>query len=130
MRRCTSVWTSPDAYVFCASKLYVPEAMTGNFGGFCVRIEDAERFYDLLEERMKPVTEGHWSTAGPVKYRSREFSEDEDGLDMLGFVKPPDQYASQTEFRMLWRPDRDRDLERFTLQVPEAASLCTQVWRT
>ncbi|MNM29970.1 hypothetical protein D3C81_405210 [compost metagenome] len=90
-----------DAYVLCTT-LGFAKNLSGTFGAYCVKITNPDAFsYELTKALAKDVRLFQ-SLRGPVAYRAREYRELEDAPGVLGFVKPPDLYASQREYRFLW----------------------------
>lgn len=124
---CSRTTSLPDAFVLCTTLKYEPSTMNGSFGEACVKINKPRRFYERVSRRLArtfPIKQGAF---GPIVYANRHY----EGLQPLpgpiGFVKPPDLYASQCEFRFLWTVNNSIRLDPFLLDVPEIASLCSRV---
>ena len=121
---CTSRNSIKDAFVLCTTLVYSPDKLSPVFGNHCVEIFDSEEFFRRVSSRLHaqhPIKE---FARGPVIYRPRQFHGLESEPGPLGFVKPPDQYQDQKEFRMLWVPHDFSKLVPFLLNVPEVIPLC------
>ena len=114
----------PDAFVICTTLAFSPEMLSTTFGPYCVEIMDSDEFYKLITIRLDAQFKIRESARGPVIYRARNFQGLEPEPGPLGFVKPPDQYEHQQEFRMLWIPKEPTEIKPFLLKVPEIITLC------
>ena len=116
-----------DAYVVCTTLAFAPEDLSEAFGRYCVRIRSPEAFFAAVTTRLAsycPLAAAH---AGPTIYSQRYFRGLEPEPGPVGFVKPPDQYKHQKEYRFLWTIAEQRQLCPFSLSVPAVAELCDRV---
>lgn len=118
-----------DGFLVCATTRCAREDMK-KIGKYCVCISNPRRFFDLVGNALH----AHFRipVAGmfrPVIYRERLFvGVDELDLSLVPFIKPPDKYAKQNEFRFYWElHPRRGSIEPVELYVPEVADLC-QHW--
>lgn len=123
----TTNYKLPDAFVICATNSYDPASLGENFGRSCVEISDPIVFLHkvtkALDERF-PFESAH---AGNVTYRDQVFYGVDEPPGVLGFVKRPDVYAYQKEFRFLWIPKDVSGIKPFLLACPEIVGLCRLV---
>lgn len=126
---CTSIEKIPDAFILCTTEKFNPEALSETFGSFCVEINRPHEFFRLITMHLSKSYRLQKATCGLVTYQERGFSGLQNPPGHLGFVKPPDQYKNQCEFRGLWIPTSDMHthLEPFLLEVPECAALCQRI---
>lgn len=117
----------PDAYVLSTTTNFSPDKLSATFGRYCVEITSPKDFFFRVSaslERSIPIKE---AAAGKVIYKDRYYTGMESPPGPIGFVKPPDLYATQREFRLLWVPDNSTGLTPFLLNCPEAAHLCKRI---
>jgi hypothetical protein len=124
----SSVRRLADALVLCTTTYYSPDNLSESFGRYCVLIENPADFFRLITAalcfRNYRIREAAF---GAVRYDERRFSGLEDPPGPIGFVKPPDKYKDQREFRFLWVPERDVKLKPFLLLAPECARFCRRI---
>jgi len=116
-----------DAYVLCTTTEFSPEKLSETFGKYCVEITSPKDFYvrvSAILENSAPIKE---AVAGKVIYKDRNYTGMESPPGPIGFVKPPDLYATQREFRIIWVPENSNGLKPFLLKCPEAANLCSRI---
>jgi hypothetical protein len=93
----------PDAWLLCTTEAYAPENMAA-FGKYCVEITSVATFFDRLTSAIRREVQIREGAHGAVRYTSRTYRFDEPEPGALGFVKPPDVFAKQREYRMVWLP--------------------------
>ncbi len=133
---CNSVWLEdityvsviPDAYVLCTTIEFSPNELGDTFGTYCVKILDPKQFLLTVTKYLDQVVPIKKFMAGKVLYGARNYS----GLDKplsgpLGFVKPPDDYTEQQEFRFLWIPEANEKIKPFLLKCPEVRNFCQRI---
>jgi hypothetical protein len=82
----------------------MPEAM-GDFGRFCIKLLDPFEFFVQWSVAVALNVKGLGTAMGSkVTYAEREYAGLEDPPGHPGFLKPPDAYAEQQEFRFMWLP--------------------------
>jgi hypothetical protein len=113
-----------DALVLCTTEAFNPGLLSETFGNFCVEITEPLHFFELITNRLTREMILKESIIGRVIYQEREYCDLEPPPGPLGFVKPPDRYQHQQEFRFLWTIDNPNNLQPFLLDVPEVKSLC------
>jgi len=117
----------PDAYVLCTTTDFSPKKLSEKFGRYCVEIAYPKDFFVYVSgilEKSIPIRE---AAAGKVIYKDRFYTGMESPPGPIGFVKPPDIYAPQKEFRLLWVPKNSNGLNPFLLNCPEVAHLCKRI---
>lgn len=116
-----------DAWVLCMTERPDPEPMAG-FGRFCVRIDHPELFF--LATSLGLRTKATYATArlDKVVYNSLWHQGMEDPPGREGFVKRPDPYEAQQEWRILWMPPFPRGpLKHGILSCPEVIPFLTRI---
>jgi hypothetical protein len=116
-----------DAYILCTTIGFASEALEDNFGKYCVKISNLRSFFEVVTAAMSQRFGKMTGIMNEVTYRERSYSGLENSPGHLGFVKPPDKYASQQEFRFLWSRVDTADIEPFVLKCPQAAEFITRV---
>jgi hypothetical protein len=115
-----------DAWVLCTTERFAPKRMEA-FGKYCVRIDQPSRFCEVVTNHIVKQCPVH-SSLGRVRYRERFYEGIDPAPGPLGFVKPPDIYAEEQEFRMLWTPVTARySLDPLVVRCPEVRALVSRV---
>jgi hypothetical protein len=117
----------PDAYVLCTTIEFSPEKLSETFGRYCVEITKPREFFinvSVVLEKSIPINE---AVAGKVIYKDRHYTGMEARPGPIGFVKPPDLYSSQKEFRFLWVPKTSDGIAPFLLNCPQVRQLCKRI---
>ena len=117
----------PDAYVLCTTTEFSPEKLSETFGRYCVEVTNPKDFFVLISESLEKSKKIKEAAAGKVIYKDRSYTGMESPPGRIGFVKPPDLYATQREFRLLWVPENSSGLAPFLLKCPEAAHFCKRI---
>jgi hypothetical protein len=123
----TSRTKIPDAFVLCTTDKFSPDLLSDDFGKFCVKINKPDLFFKKITLALgarRPIRE---SALGKVIYKDRFYKGTEVPPGPIGFVKPRDQYADQSEVRMLWIPQDSNNLEPFSLECHELSELCERI---
>ncbi len=106
----------PDAFLYWTTVQHDPEAMK-DFGECCIRIKrPREFFYQMtvalvrdaatsFDDPTEPI-EFHFLYAHEVRYTDPHYRDVDDEPGVVGFVKRPDKYEKEQEFRMLWYPQK------------------------
>jgi hypothetical protein len=123
----TSVCALPDAFVLCATERFDPNALSEVFGMHCVAIHDPIAFFQHVTAQLTRIHDITEATLGRIIYKDRFYTGLEQPPGLMGFVKPPDRYSDQNEFRLLWTVRRNAPISPFELNVPTVSSLCTRV---
>jgi len=126
---CTVEESIQDAFVLCCSENCDPTKHGDDIGPYCVEIADPLLFFWHVVEafvEVKGVDRVLDGVAGKVSYRSRQSIDQQPGL--LGFVKPPDPWASQQEVRLIILPKNIQgELVPFNLKMPGIAGICRRI---
>lgn len=93
----------PDAWVLCTTLRFAPDEML-NIGKHCVRISEPHTFMMALTRAIGAENPLVGAAALPITYASRTYTGAEAPPGPPLFVKPPDAYADQQEFRLAWQP--------------------------
>ena len=115
-----------NAWVVCTTERYSPDTMR-SFGSRCVRITDPVTFFRSVTESLATERRVLEATMGGVRYSQRSYRHLEPDPGPIGFLKPPDRYASQQEVRMLWESDSAEQISHFELDCPAARRLCSRM---
>ncbi|MEX5602096.1 hypothetical protein [Pseudomonas syringae] len=115
------------AYVLCTTIGFESDDLENTFGNYCVKIEDVEGFFNAVTRclcvQLGSLRAGHRS----IIYKERFTTGMQPMPGPIGFVKPPDKYASQCEYRFLWFKDPEEDAQPLVIHCPEAAKYVTRV---
>lgn len=122
----TSERAISDAYILCTTTNFSPEKLNNTFGNYCVEITDPRKFFIIVSNYLNMQLPIKQAVAGKVIYKDRIYRGLEERPGPIGFVKPPDLYAEQKEFRFLWIPNSDI-LNPFLLDCPNVSSLCKRI---
>jgi len=116
-----------DAYVLCTTTEFSPDKLSDTFGRYCVRIKNPAQFFKLVTESLKLSISIKKCEQGEVIYKERFYTGMEPSPGPIGFVKPPDLYASQKEFRLLWIPANASGIAPRLLSCPAVSDLCERI---
>lgn len=116
-----------DAYVLCTTIGFSAESLTKTFGKYCVKIKSVEKFHSVITEALSSVTEISQSARGEIVYKERFYKEFEESPGLIGFVKPPDKYAAQKEYRFLWFVPDGAEISGLVIKCPNVVKLLTRV---
>lgn len=108
----------PDALVLCTTGIFDPDNMAETFGEWCIEIIDPRSFRLELTKALARAEPVRQAVMGTVQYRPREYTGLEPAPGPIGFVKPPDVYSPQQEFRFLWLLAKD-DYSPVKVVAPE-----------
>ena len=127
IQNCSYISQTPDAFLFCTCEHFNPEAASGRLGIYCVEISRPLRFARRLSDAMRSITRGHEQIVGRVTYGEPDYRDQELPLSALGFVKRPDEFADQVEFRMMFTPLMVKAIERRYVYAPTVVAQCRLV---
>lgn len=116
-----------DAYVLCTTLGFSAEDLTETFGKYCVKIKSIEKFHATITESLALATPISQSARGEIIYKERFYKECEDSPGLIGFVKPPDKYAAQKEYRFLWYVPVDVEISGLVVKCPDVVNLVTRI---
>jgi hypothetical protein len=126
IRDVTGVRRLSDAWAFCATLKFDPEALR-SFGPYCVRIDGPEQFFVLVTEALGSTFDVNEGALGSVTYAQREYAGLAAPAGPIGFVKAPDVYAPQREYRMLWVPGSREPIQRTEVFCPAVRGLAARI---
>lgn len=117
-----------DAWVICTTLNHAPDKMSG-FGKFCIRINRPDYFFHLVSGALadeRTIVEGQY---GAVVYSDRRYRGRGNSPGPILFVKPPDKYVHQAEFRFGWLPPLPGEqLTPFKLSQKVSPFLFEKLW--
>jgi hypothetical protein len=123
-----AVWRRPDAWILCTTERYDPAAMDG-IGGYAVAIASPLVFLYHITKALMAERRLRYGRCGPVTYASRHYADLEQEQAHPGFLKPPDQYSQQREYRFLWPAADPREvLTPFELKERVPSRLMRAMW--
>lgn len=116
-----------DAYLLCTTIGFSEKNLNQSFGRHCVEISNPEEFFKVLNQAVRRrllVIDGQY---GEVIYKERYFTPDSCRPGRIGFVKPPDQYAAQVEYRFLWIVPPGHRIKPEVISAPETRIYCRRI---
>lgn len=117
-----------DAYVLCTTlKAFEGEKLGAAFGKYCVKINNLAGFYAELTKGLALASNITSSARGEIIYRERSYKEFESSPGLIGFVKPPDKYSDQKEYRFLWNVPEGLDISGVVVECPKISSMVTRI---
>lgn len=123
---CRSETYLPNGFVLCATARRDDEKFSKDFGEFCLKINDGERFFQLVSRAIREKYDLLGGHHEKVIYNPQYYEDDELPPGKIGFVKRP-KYEWQEEYRFLWLP-KDLNIEKFLMvDVPDIKHLCEHV---
>lgn len=97
----------PDAFVLCFTMNNSANFAAGTFGEHGVLLKNPPALFEKITKQISKEIPLKRVAMGRVEYRERfQYSLQSDPRH-IAFVKTPDQYADQVEYRMLWVPRSD-----------------------
>ena len=127
VRYCTISRTLPDAYVLCTTMKRFPQELKTSFGKYCVEITKPTFFFYHVSAQLGSVGKFRQAAAGPVLYRDQTYVGLQDPPGEIGFVKSPDKYQGQKEFRFIWIPENSIGLAPFSLTCTNVKPFCQRI---
>ena len=116
-----------NAYVLCTTLEPFDGEELEAFGKYCVKINDVARFHDELTKSMALTLNINKTARGEIVYKDRSYKEFEGSPGLIGFVKPPDKYSDQKEYRFLWYVPGGTEIIGEVIRCPEIARLVTRL---
>jgi hypothetical protein len=116
-----------DAYVLCTTIGFETNTLESTFGKYCVKIENPDGFFEAVSKSLAEKVGDLRGMKGNIIYKERYSIGKQPAAGPLGFVKPPDKYADQREYRFLWTKETGGVLKPFVVQCPEAAQFVVRV---
>lgn len=123
---CTATQAMEDAYLISTAMApYQDEALLDEFGRYCVEITNIDLFF----HRVTKAIENHIGIVSRRDNKRVTYSETYyEGLAEapgdLGFVKPPEIFGPQDEYRFLWTINGNHAYKDQGILVPRVAGLC------
>lgn len=106
-----------DSFLLCTSFDFSPTLQEA-FGNYCVQITHPDIFFRFIAMVLDKEHKLRYVKASKVIYRNIKTDFYEELPGEIGFVKKPDGYQEQNEFRFLWEPFELNGIEPFNLRVP------------
>lgn len=116
-----------DAYVLCTTLKAFKGEQLKTFGKYCVKINDLARFHVEVTKALALISTISRAVRGEIVYKERFYKEFEASPGLIGFVKPPDKYSDQKEYRFLWYVPERLEISGVVINCPEIASMVTRV---
>lgn len=116
-----------DAYVLCTTIGFDTDSLESTFGKYCVKIENLQGFFEAVSKSLSAKVGNLRGMKGVIIYKDRYSVGKQPAAGPLGFVKPPDKYANQREYRFLWTQEVGGALTPLVIQCPEAAQYVVRV---
>lgn len=122
-----TVVRSTDGYVLCMTSGFAEEKLTDDFGKHCAEINNPEAFFLLLNAELLRRWQTGQGQFGPIVYKQRHFTGTQQAPGRPAFVKPPDQYEDQQEFRFFWPGPRGQFVSPGPFTAPGLAEFCRRI---
>ncbi|CAI8768117.1 hypothetical protein [Pseudomonas serbica] len=116
-----------DAYVLCTTIGFESNSLESTFGKYCVKIENPQGFFEAVSKSLFEKVGNLRGMKGSIIYKERYSIGKQPAAGPIGFVKPPDKYADQKEYRFLWIKEIGGALSPLVIQCPEAAQYVVRV---
>lgn len=123
---CTSEQQLPNSFLLCTTNLRNDEKFSKDFGRFCLKIRDSERFFQLVSRAIHKEYKLLGGLHEKVSYKPQHYLDDELPPGKIGFVKRL-RYAWQEEYRFLWLAENWDIGDYLDIDVPEIKYLCERV---
>ena len=108
---CTNIQKLPDAFVICTTKEFKPEKLSDTFGKYCVKISNPVEYFKRVSVELNKHIEIREGFILLDQSTAQIYTGLEAPPGPIGFVKPSDKYSPQKEFRLLWVPERNTNIE-------------------
>ncbi|WP_280564927.1 hypothetical protein [Chromohalobacter sp. 48-RD10] len=102
-----------DAFVLCFTMNNTAGFASGTFGEHGVRVIHPQTLFQRITKEIQKSHSLSYSGMGRVEYKERLQVSLQSDPRHIAFIKTPDQYADQVEFRMLWVPQANKKISPF-----------------
>ncbi len=116
-----------DAYVICTTLGFSENDLSETFGKYCVKITHLEKFCSAVTKALMLKGELIQVSRGMIVYKERYYQGFDKSPGLIGFVKPPDKYAPQREYRFLWNIPGGAEISPVIIDCPEIVPYVTRV---
>lgn len=123
---CRSEVRLPDGFLLCTTARRDDGKFANDFGKYCVKINDVDKFYELINDELSQHFELYDGDHKRVIYREQHYKDDELPPGKIGFVKRQ-KYSWQEEYRFLWLPKNFGHCEIIDINIPAIKDLCERV---
>lgn len=123
---CRSEVKLPDGFLLCTTARRDDKKFARDFGKYCVKINDVDKFYELINNELSKNFELCWGDHKRVTYREQHYKDDELPPGKIGFVKRQ-KYSWQEEYRFLWLPKYFAHCQIVDIDIPTIKDLCERV---
>lgn len=120
LRNVKSINSIHDAYVLCTTDQFDPKKLGPRYGEYCVEITNPFAFFNVVTQALLGHTALKEAAMGPIIYKERLIKNMDESPGPIGFVKPPDIYASDREYRFLWTVIQ-AEIKGILIDVPDAS---------
>ena len=115
-----------DAYVLCTTDQFDPKKLGPRYGKYCVEITDPLAFFNVVTRALLSHAVLKEGFMGPIIYKDRLIKNMEESPGLIGFVKPPDIYADDREYRFLWTVTQ-AEIKGILIDIPDASSYLKRI---
>ncbi|MBP1086059.1 MULTISPECIES: hypothetical protein [Pseudomonas] len=115
------------AYVLCTTIGFESDTLQNTFGKYCVKIDNVHEFFHAISLCLHARVGVLCGMHRAIIYKDRMTVGVEPTPGPVGFVKPPDKYATQREYRFLWSKEPADDAQPLVISCPGAARYVTRV---
>jgi hypothetical protein len=115
------------AYVLCTTIGFDSDDLENTFGKYCVKIEDVEGFFVAVSRCLASNVGSLRGMRRSIVYKERYSEGMQEAPGPIGFVKPPDKYAAQREYRFLWVKHDEGPVQPLVIDCSEAAQYIERI---
>lgn len=126
IENCSVINHLPNGFLICTTNRRDDEKFSKDFGRFCIKINDSERFFQIVTQAIRKKFDLLGGHHEKVTYQAQKYSDDELPPGKIGFVKRT-RYQWQDEYRFLWLPNNSDIGTHLLIDVPEIKYLCERV---
>ena len=107
-----------DAYVLCTTIGFSSSQLVDTFGSYCVKIKNLDAFQLAITKALLEISPVDAYFRGGITYKERSYQGMEAPPGVIGFVKPPDKYAVQREYRFMWTVPHNHLIDKVVINCP------------
>ncbi|SSI00394.1 hypothetical protein [Klebsiella quasipneumoniae] len=112
---------SPDLYTVCFSKKRDDKLFKNDFGEFCVKINDTEKFFiTLMISAMEQMYKIKYCEHGSVDYTKKSLTDLSEKT--YSVFHKPEKYSWQEEYRFSWATEQNHEIHPFLLDASDFIS--------
>ena len=126
VQNCSREQWLPNGFVLCTTDRRDDEKFSKDFGKFCLRINDSERFFQIISKAIHEKYSLHGGLHEKIIYKPQHYLDDDPPPGKIGFVKRL-RYSWQEEYRFLWLPKDWEIPDHLFIDIPEIKYLCERI---